>query len=66
MSKMKIIDLIAETQVSHIKETLYEAVDWAMCGIDEFEDLKGDNYNHVHNAIMIAVIEKLHKGLDED
>ena len=63
---MKIIDEIADAQVSHIKETLYEAVNWAMDGVEEFEELEGDNYNHVHNAIMMATIEKLHAGLDEN
>ena len=65
MSKMKIIDEVADAQVSYIKETLYESVEWAMSGIDEFKELNGDNYNHVHNAIMMATIEKLHTGLDE-
>jgi hypothetical protein len=32
----------------------------------EFEGLDSDDYNHVHNAIMVAVIEKLHAGLDEN
>jgi len=64
MSKMKIIDEIADAQVSHIKETLYEAASWAMSGVTEFENLDGDNYNHVHNAIMIAAIEKLHAELE--
>jgi hypothetical protein len=58
MSKMKIIDEIADAQVSHIKETLYEAINWAMDGVEEFEGLDSEDYNHVHNAIMIATIEK--------
>ena len=66
MSKMKIIYEIADAQVSHIKETLYEATNWAMDGVMEFEGLDSDDYNHVHNAIMVAVIEKLHAGLDEN
>ena len=65
MSKMKIIDEIADAQVSYIKETLYESVEWAMSGVEEFETLGGDNYNHVHEAIMVATIEKLKAGLDE-
>ncbi len=64
MSKMKIIDEIADAQVSHIKETLYEAVNWAMDGVEEFEGLDSEDYNHVHNAIMIATIEKLHADLE--
>jgi hypothetical protein len=60
MSKMKIIDEIADAQVSHIKETLYEAINWAMDGVEEFEGLDSEDYNHVHNAIMIATIEKMY------
>ena len=30
MSKMKIIDEIADAQVSYIKETLYDSVQWAI------------------------------------
>ena len=66
MSKMKIIDEIADAQVSHIKETLYEAANWAMDGVIEFEGLDSDDYNHVHSAIMAVVIEKLHTGLNEN
>ena len=51
--------------MSYIKEALYESVEWAMSSVEEFEELEGDNYNHVHNAIMMATIEKLHAGLDE-
>ena len=63
---MKIIDEIADAQVSHIKETLYEAANWAMDGVIEFEGLDSDDYNHVHSAIMAVVIEKLHTGLNEN
>ena len=66
MSKMKLIDEVADTQVAYIKEALYDSVEWAMSSVEEFEKLEGDNYNHVHNAIMMATIEKLHAGLDEN
>ena len=66
MSKMKIIDELADAQVSYIKEALYDSVEWAMSSVEEFENLEGDNYNHVHNAIMMATIEKLHESLDEN
>ena len=52
--------------MSYIKEALYDSVEWAMSSVEEFEELEGDNYNHVHNAIMMATIEKLHAGLDEN
>ena len=62
---MKIIDELADAQVSYIKESLYDSVDWAMSGVDELSSLEGDNYNHCHSAIMIATIEKLMMDLDE-
>ena len=64
MGKMKIIDEIADAQADYIKETLYQAVEWGMDGVEEFEDLDSENYNHVHSAIMIATIEKLYTQLD--
>ena len=65
MSKMKIIDEIADAQVDYVKESLYDSIQWAMAGVDELEDLEGDNYNFCHNAIMMATIEKLHANLKE-
>jgi hypothetical protein len=37
MSKMKIIDEVADAQVSYIKEALYDSVEWAMSSVEEFE-----------------------------
>jgi len=65
MSKMKLIDEVADAQVAYIKETLYDSVEWAMSSVEEFENLEGDDYNHIHSAIMIATIEKLHETLNE-
>lgn len=62
---MKLIDEVADAQVSYIKETLYDSIEWAMSSVEEFENLEGDDYNHIHSAIMIATIEKLHLDLDE-
>jgi len=67
MSKMKIIDEIADAQVSYIKETLYDSVQWAIDGSDlDQEKLAGDEYNELMHMITSATIEKLHAGLDED
>tara|TARA_R100000951_G_scaffold104777_1_gene98152 strand:- start:156 stop:359 length:204 start_codon:yes stop_codon:yes gene_type:complete len=67
MSKMKIIDEIADAQVSYIKETLYDSVQWAIDGSElDQEKLAGDDYNELMHMIMSATIEKLHAGLDED
>ena len=40
MSKMKIIDEVADAQVSYIKEALYDSVEWAMSSVEEFEELE--------------------------
>ena len=46
MSKMKIIDEIADAQVSYIKETLYDSVQWAIDGSElDHDKLEGDEYN---------------------
>ena len=67
MSKMKIIDEIADAQVSYIKETLYDSVQWAIDGSElDHNKLEGDEYNQLMHMIMSATIEKLHTGLDED
>ena len=43
MSKMKIIDEIADAQVSYIKETLYDSVQWAIDGSElDHEKLHGE------------------------
>jgi len=65
MSKMKIIDGIADAQVSYIKEALYDSIQWGMSGVDEFDELEGGSYNHIHDAIMVMTIEKLHASLDD-
>ena len=67
MSKMKIIDEIADAQVSYIKETLYDSVQWAIDGSElDHNKLEGDEHNQLMHMIMCATIEKLHTGLDED
>ena len=66
MSKMKIIDEIADAQVSYIKETLYESVQWAIDGSElDHEKLNGDEFNQLMHMIMCATIEKLHTSLDD-
>ncbi len=51
MSKMKIMEEIADVQVSSIIEILYESIAWAMDGVEEFNDLDSEAYNQVHDAI---------------
>ena len=65
MSKMKIVDEIADTQVTYIKEALYDSVQWAIDGSELDPDkLNGEEYNQLMHMIMCATIEKLHTGLN--
>jgi len=66
MSKMKIIDEIADAQVSYIKETLYESIQWGIDGTElDVKGLEGDEYNHLMTMIYNATIEKLKIEIDE-
>ncbi len=62
MSKMKIMEEIADVQVSSIIEILYESIEWAMDGVEEFNNLDSEAYNQVHDAIQVLTLEKLHAG----
>ena len=62
MSKMKIMEEVADVQVTYIIETLYDSIAWAMDGIEEFEKLDNEAFNTVHGAIQTLTIEKLHAG----
>ena len=65
MSKMKIVDEIADTQVTYIKEALYVSVQWAIDGSElDHDKLNGEEYNQLMHMIMCATIEKLHTGLN--
>ena len=66
MSKMKTIDEIADAQVSYIKETLYDSIQWGIDGTElDVKGLEGDVYNDLMTMIYNATIEKLHTELDE-
>ena len=66
MSKMKIVDEIADAQVSYIKETLYESIQWGIDGTElDVKGLEGDEYNHLMTMIYNATIEKLKIEIDE-
>ncbi len=65
MSKMKIIDEIADAQVSYIKETLYDSVQWAIDGSElDHDKLEGDEFNQLMHMIMCATIKTLHAELE--
>jgi len=63
MSKMKLIDELADAQVSYIKETLQDSIGWALDGT-ELDNLNNDDLNEATKMIMAATIEKLHSQLD--
>ena len=63
MSKMKLIDELADAQVAYIKETLQDSIGWALDGT-ELDNLNNDDLNEVTKMIMAATIEKLHTELD--
>ena len=66
MSKMKIIDEIADAQVSYIKETLYDSIQWGIDGTElDVKGLEGDEYNQLMTMIYNATIEKLKLEIDE-
>ena len=63
---MKEIDRIAEYLHEVCLEQLYDSIDWAVDGIPEIEDLEGDEYNEMKDAIMKRTIEYMlnyHKEL---
>jgi len=63
MSKMKLIDELADAQVAYIKETLQDSIGWALDGT-ELDNLNNDDLNEATKMIMAATIEKLHTELD--
>ena len=63
MSKMKLIDELADAQVAYIKETLQDSIGWALDGT-ELDNLNNDDLNQATHMIMCATIEKLHTELD--
>ena len=63
MSKMKLIDELADAQVAYIRETLQDSIGWAIDGTD-FDNLNNDELSQVTHMIMCATIEKLHTELD--
>ena len=63
MSKMKLIDELADAQVAYIRETLQDSIGWALDGT-ELDNLNNDDLNAATKMIMAATIEKLHAQLD--
>jgi len=63
MSKMKLIDELADAQVAYIRETLQDSIGWALDGT-ELDNLNNDDLNQATHMIMCSTIEKLHTELD--
>ena len=57
MSKMKEIDLIAQGVADHMKELLYDTVEWQISD----QPVNGDDFNELHSYIMNKAIEILYK-----
>ena len=55
MSKIKELDLIAQGVADHMKELLYDTVEWQIAD----QPLDGVDYNELHSYIMDKAIEKM-------
>tara|TARA_R100000951_G_scaffold71137_1_gene60003 strand:+ start:414 stop:653 length:240 start_codon:yes stop_codon:yes gene_type:complete len=57
MSKMSELDLIAQGVADHMKELLYDTVEWQIAE----QPVDGDDYNALHSMVMNKAIEYLYK-----
>ena len=57
MSKIKELDLIAQGVADHMKELLYDTVEWQIAE----QPVEGDDYNNLHSMVMDKAIEYLYK-----
>ena len=57
MSKMKELDFIAQGVADHMKELLYDTVEWQIAD----QPVNGDDYNDLHAEVMDRAIEYLYK-----
>ncbi len=53
---MKELDLIAQGVADHMKELMYDTVEWQIAD----QPVEGDDYNDLHSYIMEKAIEKLY------
>ncbi len=54
---MKEIDLIAQGVADHVKEIMYDSVEWQIAD----QPVEGDNYNALHSHVMDKAIEILYR-----
>ena len=57
MSKTKELDAIAQGVADHMKELLYDTVEWQIAE----QPVNGDDYNELHSYVMSKAIEYLYK-----
>ena len=57
MSKIKELDLIAQGVADHMKELLYDTVEWQIAD----QPVEGDDYNELHSYVMSKAIKYLYK-----
>ena len=53
---MKELDLIAQGVADHIKEIIYDTVEWQIAD----QPFDGDEFNAIHSAVMKRAIEYLY------
>ena len=56
MSKTSEVDLVAQGVADHIKEIIYNTVEWQIADFP----VNGDEYNAIHSAVMKRAIENLY------
>jgi len=61
MSKMKELDLIAQGVADHMKELLYDTVEWQIAD----QPVNGDDFNELRSYVMDLAIEKMAMELPE-
>ena len=57
MSVTKEIDEVAQGVANHIKEIIYDTVEWQIADMP----VNGDDYNDLHTDVMNRAIEYLYK-----
>ena len=56
MSKMAELDQVAQGVADHIKEIIYDTVEWQIADFP----VNGDEYNAIHSVVMKRAIENLY------
>ena len=56
MSVTKEIDQVAQGVADHLKEIIYDTVEWQIADFP----VNGDEYNAIHSAVMKRAIENLY------